>query len=179
MMIPWMSNAAIEKYSSLVGDGIYVLELGAGHSTVWLAQKGCKVESYEHDKHWFKFVNDHLTSDQVNVHFVENYESEICKYPPNTFDIVVVDGINRIECMEEVLKHKVVKPGGWVLFDDSERRFLKEDWAYACNLYGGWNCVHIGDFPANDIEEYKSYEGTVSPHRLKQTLFAQRPEEVI
>jgi len=175
-MIPWMSGKSIEKYSSLVGDGIYVLELGAGHSTVWLEQTGCLVEAYEDNEHWFKVVNDHLMTDRVHVHFGGNYESEIFKYPPNTFDIAVVDGINRIECMEEILKYNVVKPGGWVLFDDSERRFFKEEWAYACDLYKDWNCVHISDFPANNFEEYRAYEGKIAPHRLKQTMFAQRQE---
>ena len=33
-MTPWMSNKSIEKYSEIVGEGVYVLEMGAGKSTV-------------------------------------------------------------------------------------------------------------------------------------------------
>ena len=80
-MTPWMSNKSIEKYSEIVGEGVYVLEMGAGKSTVWLEQKGCLVEAYEDNEHWLKVVQDHLTTDRVNVHFVQNYESEIAKYP--------------------------------------------------------------------------------------------------
>ena len=174
---PWMNEQAIMKYEGLLFEGVRVLELGAGKSTLWLEERGAIVESYEHDYQWFTELSGLLKTDNVNLYYESDYVSRIADYSPDTFDIVVVDGIDRLSCMEEILLTDVVKPNGWVLFDDSERRFLHgcEDYARACELYTHWECSHVADNPAKTVDEYFAYRKTgYNPMALKQTMFAQR-----
>tara|TARA_R110002012_G_scaffold134072_1_gene287320 strand:- start:15845 stop:16378 length:534 start_codon:yes stop_codon:yes gene_type:complete len=173
---PFMCNAAINKYSKLVFKGAKILELGSGYSTSWLEDLGAIVESYEHNEDWIKIVNPMLKTDNVNVHYHVSYEEAISTYPEEHFDIIIVDGINRLECMKEIYNSNVLKIGGYLLYDDCERRFINNDYKIACDLYSDWECEFISDYPFNNFEEYKSYEGKVQPHLLKQTLFAKRLE---
>jgi hypothetical protein len=173
---PFMCDAAINKYDSLLFKGANVLELGSGYSTLWLAERGVIVESYEHNEFWIGVVKAMLKNEQVTVHYHQSYEDAISTYPENYFDFVIVDGINRLECMNEIYNSKVIKIGGYLLYDDCERRYINNDYKISCDLYADWDCEFISDYPFTTIEEYKSYEGTVQPHRLKQTLFAKRLE---
>ena len=171
-VMPWMNNAAVNKYSSLLNETVKVLELGSGYSTIWLAEKGAFVESYEHKEVWYNNIKSLLRSDKVNLYLQESYVESIYDYPLNHFDIVIIDGIDRYECMEAISKHNVVKKGGYLLFDDAERRLWNKEYLNACELFVDWDCEYIADYPALTMEEFESYEGIAPQQKRKQTLFA-------
>lgn len=173
---PFMSNKVIEKYDSLIFKGAKILELGAGYSTLWLAEKDVFVESYEHNPSWLEKVNRMLKNEQVNVHLHQAYNEVISNYPQDYFDIIVVDGINRLECVEQIYNSKILKKGGYLLIDDIERRFHKNGDKYQimCDIVNAWNCDFIADYPFLSFEEYEKLKSEVRPHKLKQTLFAKR-----
>lgn len=178
MYQPFMCNASIKKYEDLIFNGAKILELGAGYSTLWLAEKDVFVESYEHNPTWFENMNRMLKSEQINVHFHESYDNAISEYPQDYFDIIVVDGINRLECVENIYESKVLKTGGYLLIDDIERRFHKMGDKYdkMVKVVEGWECEFLSDYAFETFEEYSNLEKEVRPHKLKQTLFAKRTE---
>jgi len=47
------------------------------------------------------------------------YAAELIRFPPGTFDVIVVDGMAR--SLTAWLAGQYVKPGGFVLFDNSDR----------------------------------------------------------
>ncbi len=64
-------------------------------------------------------ITEHVRrSGQLNNHF-QAYGLELLRYPPNTFDIVVVDGMARNLCTWAAIKH--FRKGGFIVFDNSER----------------------------------------------------------
>ena len=55
-------------------------------------------------------------------HFFDDYISAIDEFPEGSLDIVIVDGICRVECARRAVKK--VKPNGLVVVDDTNWQFL-------------------------------------------------------
>jgi predicted O-methyltransferase YrrM len=174
---PFMCDAAIKRYEGLIFEGAKILELGAGNSTIWLSKREVHVEAYEHDVDWFLFTEKALKmygNDNIHVHFDEQYFSAISTYAPETFDIVVVDGINRLECVKAIYDSNILKQGGVLLLDDCERRFISEEYKSCCDILINWDNEFVSDYPFLSEVEFEKLKETVRPHKLKQTLFAFR-----
>jgi hypothetical protein len=56
---------------------------------------------------------------------------EIIKYPPNYFDVVVIDGQARV--LSAWLAAKFVKPNGIIVFDNSDREFYSPGFELLAN----------------------------------------------
>jgi predicted O-methyltransferase YrrM len=175
---PFMCDASIKRYEELIFEGAKILELGAGNSTIWLAKRQVCVEAYEHDVDWFLFTEKAVKmydNDDIHVHFDEQYFSAISTYSPETFDIIVVDGINRFECVKAIYDSNILKHGGVLLLDDCERRFISEEYKSCFDTLKNWNKEFVSDYPFISESEFEKLKETVRPHKLKQTLFAFRP----
>ena len=120
--------------------GKRVLEFGSGHSTVWLAELGCDVVTVENERNWYDAVKRwlyerDLTATQILCEDVTVIMYAANDYPDECFDVLFIDGewYNRVEFMAENIQR--LKPGGWVIFDDSNwERFygiqtILKDWA--------------------------------------------------
>ncbi|MDA9981298.1 class I SAM-dependent methyltransferase [Gammaproteobacteria bacterium] len=78
------------------------------------------------------------------------YVRTIDNYPDQTFDLVVVDGRSRISCVRRALKK--IKPGGYILLDNSERPGYQD----ARNLLKHCDsCDFFGIVPSN-LELYQT-----------------------
>ena len=138
--IPWWVPAAVDRLSSsLLRPDWRVFEWGAGFSTLWLAQRVAHVVSIEHDPMWdaelrprlpanvwFRFI----PSDRGVVNFGDYVDAILNE--PGAFDLIIVDGEMRSPCMW--LAFPRVKPGGWLLLDNSEREALDMQ-----PLVAGWH----------------------------------------
>lgn len=156
----WMNPQALRFYESLVRSGMRVLEFGAGHSTIWLDSLGCHVTSYEHNRRWFDTVYHELIgSDRsVVIHDKRYWETVGNQYGPE-FDLVVVDGIERLKCVEAVITSECLAEGGWLVFDDSQRREDTEEyekaWALLVETYGE-PTIHFSAYS----NQYKRWEAS-------------------
>lgn len=120
-----MCDRAITQLETMVAPGMRILEWGSGGSTVFCAKRGAEVTSIEHVPDWAQLVQTELKrrklSAQVTVHRID-LEAEyvdVIDQLSGSFDLIVVDGRRRVEC---VLKaHSRVVPGGWLVLDDSDR----------------------------------------------------------
>lgn len=102
-------------------------EYGSGYSTKWIEDRVESHTTVEHDKHWVDKVQ--ALTKKTTIIFApepkqEAYFKAICRYPERHFDLVVVDGRNRVKCGMRCLDH--VRPGGLFVLDDSKRKRYQE-----------------------------------------------------
>ncbi len=142
------ANAALSRFLTKESQ---VLEWGSGLSTVWLAERCGNIVSIEHDPEWYQRViqlldEAGLTNARVILQepdkaagdsfdwqswrgiklvgtpakpkFV-NYFHAAEDLADDSFDLVILDGRGRTACFPHAMTK--VKPGGWLLLDDSAR----------------------------------------------------------
>ena len=125
--LPFFTPGAIEFMESVVSPEFKAFEWGAGASTVWLARNVAQTVSVEHQQEWCDQVLDRLCEEELTNTILVlvrdvgscSYFSAISCYPDGFFDLVLVDGRNRVMCIRSALAK--VKPGGYLILDNSER----------------------------------------------------------
>ena len=181
--VPWIPYAAKRYLDTITEYKWKVFEYGSGNSTFYFAAHGCTVVSIEDKKSWFtavyaelnqrRTINERVRLQHIPIdpevlgvdvsnpaHYYEppgvgNYKayvSAIDEYPAGYFDFVMVDGVARPSCL--VHAHSKVKPGGYLMLDNSERGYyltqtykLFKSWE-SYNFWGHgpinsykWNCT--------------------------------------
>ena len=108
-----------------------VFEYGSGASTVWWSDHAAKVVSCEHDNKWYQKLKPILA---LNVDYIYfdlipggNYSRAVKQYY-NEFDIIVIDGRDRVNCVKNSLTS--LKQNGVIVWDDSDRMAYKEGYNY-------------------------------------------------
>jgi hypothetical protein len=124
--VPWYNYAAIAWLSGALLGSEVVFEYGAGHSTLWYAQHAKSVYSVEHDEWWLRRLAPRLPAN-ASVELLEEPTGD-----PNhpyvvsirrremKFDVIVVDGRSRVECMVEAASH--LTQSGLIVVDNSDRQ---------------------------------------------------------
>jgi predicted O-methyltransferase YrrM len=114
-----------------------IFEYGGGGSTAWFADRAGQVVTVEHDGAWHKALVGALAPfDNVDVIWaaeLTDYVATIDRCGDEPFDVVVVDGRERVACIERAMPR--VKPGGLLILDDSAR----PKYARASSLLEGWS----------------------------------------
>ena len=151
--LPWMTYAAIEWLSKNLKPHMKLFEWGSGGSTAFFARRVEKVVTVEHDAQWFNHVAQTIahhgyanaslslaeptppsssepwyrSSDHryANLTF-SRYVGSIDCYPDDYFDVVVVDGRARPDCIRHAVSK--IKPQGYLLLDNSERDEYERGW---------------------------------------------------
>jgi SAM-dependent methyltransferase len=147
--IPWLAYRAVAWLKRTLREDMTVFEYGSGGSTIFFAQRASQVVSVEHDQAWHDLTEQTLTKLGLrNVTYLlrepapapegpfsstdpdyeglgfEAYVKSIDAYPDATFDLVAVDGRARPACVIRAISK--VKPGGYILLDDSDRPYYRE-----------------------------------------------------
>lgn len=148
---PSINPVALRQLEKILNDKFKVFEFGTGGSTVWLAKRVAELVSVEHNKHWFKVLREGMVADlgsipdnvtlllrtgtpilndvwvlsettgeSIGLDFIDS----ILEYPDDYFDLVIVDGRARKSCLFN--SRAKVKPGGYILLDDSQREWYQE-----------------------------------------------------
>ena len=112
--IPWLHPQAIAYFEGILCPEWNVLEHGAGGSTIWLSERVKQVNSIEHNLDWQLKVRElcHANVTMLN---------QIPAQPELIYDLFYIDGKRdeRGPCI--LVAEKFVKPGGWVVLDNSNR----------------------------------------------------------
>jgi len=125
---PWLPEEAIEFMDSILTPASWVIEHGAGHSTIWIAKRVDYLVSYESDPKWYTRVGGMLYKERLLDHTVLIHATDIAErgalLPRNAprgpvYDLLFIDGRGRMRMWQD--HERNVKPGGWVCFDDAER----------------------------------------------------------
>jgi len=145
---PWIPFAARKALDGILGPESVVWEVGAGYSTLWLADRVRHVTSIEADREWHARLTAILTAEKktnVDLHY-EWVADRMADFPgvaDGTLDLLYVDGGPRGRCLANGFRK--VKAGGYVYLDNWD---TKAFWGEAA------------DFPARhagEIAESRSF----------------------
>lgn len=166
---PWWNRRAIRHVNEQLPPSGEAFEWGSGGSTVWLTAQGLHVTAIESELEWAERVSRRCPSATVRYipgtdtgtmrsepqlddhgrHFFDDYVAAIDDVALGSLDVVVIDGICRVECARRTTDK--VKPGGMVVLDDTNLDFL----AAAAQVFAGWRTVRLRGFKRRNalIEE--------------------------
>lgn len=139
LAIPWLTFDAIRAISPVVGPGCRIFEYGSGHSTLYWRKLAATVVSVENNEDWYNYLIRALGPEPDGITVIlaaheEDYVTAISRYgSSDLFDIVLVDGAYRRDCIRTAIDH--VKPGGLLVVDNT-------DWHW-------FRTTPIGEIPGN------------------------------
>lgn len=124
--IPMLTYPFLKFLEKRINREMTVFEYGSGNSTLWWAKRVNRVVACEHDKGWFEKMSRDVPA-HAEVKYVplerEDYANFVKQYR-NEFDVVVIDGRDRIKCA--INSVPALKEGGVIIWDDTERDFYRE-----------------------------------------------------
>ncbi len=126
---PWLVPSAVE-YLRLILEKIMdqgrdpkVLETGMGGSTLFFAEHGCEITSFEHSLKWFNRVNRELQDlpdpTKTDLRYDPVYPVKGLKGIRDDYDVILIDGRGRVKSISTILGCQ--KNGGWLIVDNMER----------------------------------------------------------
>lgn len=127
-MKPWLPNSLLIRLNEIIQPNHRVFEWGSGGSTVWFARRAKEVYSIEHDPSWHKKVGQQLKRNRLNnvslsrIPISPAYWESIVEYPDRFFDIVLVDGRERVKCFHLAVE----KTDGVLVLDNGLRKRYRE-----------------------------------------------------
>ncbi|MCC5848098.1 MAG: class I SAM-dependent methyltransferase [Verrucomicrobia bacterium] len=123
--LPWLTEGANEILIRHITPEDRVLEFGCGGSTLFFARHCQRVVSIEHNSDWHRLIANQLLDANLEpkvdlrLRPRESYAEAAKSLPDQHFDIVLVDGIRRAECVLASLGK--LKPGGLLIVDNINR----------------------------------------------------------
>lgn len=126
--LPWMNYGMIDFLENRLRLSHRLFEYGSGYSTQFYAKFVGSITSVEHDKGWFESVmpscsdNATLLYRELSEHNDEYIQA--LKSTAKTYDVVIVDGRQRVKCLHEAIQCLTDK--GVVILDDSQRDRYQE-----------------------------------------------------
>jgi len=142
---PLLSNNAINflKNYFVQNSNSKVLEFGSGASTVWLSRLTSNLVSIKHHPDWYETVKSTLDNDStcqsVDLRLLPLPYYSVCdEFPDEYFDLIIVDGRDRMKCLEASIR--ILKPGGILMLDDAQRKryeradYLLRDWEFTRSI---------------------------------------------
>ncbi len=149
--IPWLSKSAVSFLNTNINSINRVFEYGSGASTIYFANKGVKLVSIEHNREWFEIVKKRIEGFSKNIELklyepkislnnssitsykdtdykgydYTEYSQAILQYPDNYFDLILIDGRVRLECLKNSMNK--LKKFGILIFDNSDRYQINLD----------------------------------------------------
>ena len=132
---PWWPYDMTDFVEAALPRNAKVFEYGGGGSSLWLCDHGVRLTVVEHHPAWSRELRNllpnnvelieappqhvgRIVSSVEDGHF-DDYVQAIDNYPDNSFDLVIVDGRARGDCV--VRARDKVRSGGYLLLDDSDR----------------------------------------------------------
>ena len=118
--IPWFTYPAIALLESRVQKKWRVLEFGCGMGTLWWSTRVAEHVAIEHHAGWADMIaaQSHATIHRVDGTASDGYLAPTHGMEP--FDIVIVDGIYRNECL--LAAPGLLAADGMVILDDAHRQ---------------------------------------------------------
>ena len=123
--IPWTTYSFIDFIEPRLRKGLSVFEYGSGASTEFYAKKVGNVTSVEHNGIWYNKVKKrNIHGSNLILNEDNNLYSETIVKLDSKFDIVIIDGIDRVNCC--IHSPVALTKRGIIILDDSERNDYKE-----------------------------------------------------
>lgn len=134
--LPYMTNDEIVDLVSYLTRETEMLEIGGGHSTIFFSKLVKRLVTIEHNLEWSKTIEDEMKNSNVDWSLYviepnwkqthpfqpaesgqfENYVNFISTIKDNQFDVILVDGRDRVRCTLQSIS-KLKKDGVILLHD--------------------------------------------------------------
>lgn len=120
-LYPWYTNRFLNFLKPMDFSKAHVLEFGGGHSTIWWAYRCKYLKTVESDAEYIESIKWELTKrglyvDLHNLVSIDSYEKAVINHAKYKNPVVIIDGINRDECCDFVMKYM---PKGTVVICDN------------------------------------------------------------
>ena len=119
--LPWLTYGSIEFLSSRIHRDMSVFEYGCGWGTLWWAERMTRVVACEHDPAWYQKMKPQMPSSVTLIHepLHGGAYARVASRWPGTFDIIVIDGRDRVRCALHSVK--ALQPSGVFVWDNTDR----------------------------------------------------------
>ncbi len=120
--VPWMNYSMVDFVRERLNDSVDVFEFGSGYSTCFFAKYCRSVTSVEYNPGWLARVRAMVPDNARVLQQHEDVDGDYCRSiagQQRSFDLVVVDGRDRVNCVRQSVDH--LTRGGVILLDDTER----------------------------------------------------------
>jgi hypothetical protein len=133
--LAWYTYPCLAWLEPRLSPGDRVFEFGAGGSTLWYGRRVAEVVAVEHDSGWLARLaplagpNVELLQRPARLDEVGDpadpsvYVEAIGDRPTGHFDLVAVDGMERLACIEAAIPH--LRADGLIVLDNSDRPHLR------------------------------------------------------
>jgi hypothetical protein len=135
-IIPWMHEGVVNMLKNVLSSDTKILEFGSGNSTLFYSKYTNNIYSVEHDKTWYnkisKKLDNKIVYKLIEIDYVSKPSTDLKFYNSNSveeifemnipdeyFDIIIIDGIHRVNCAYGSIKK--LKKGGILILDDTNR----------------------------------------------------------
>lgn len=119
---PWLGRSVVDFLKKRLKRDFRVFEWGGGNSTLFWSHYVEEVVSVEHNFEWYEKIKK-VIPDNVELQYCElEYGGEYCHKildEKNLFDIVVIDGRDRVNCAINAVNRLSEK--GIIIWDNSDR----------------------------------------------------------
>ena len=140
--LPWIPYSATALLAERLDATHSVLELGAGHSTLFFMARVGRVVAIEHDPYWLVWTRARVGPTVEVVTTQRDPSERYCAAVTgrgDAFDVALVDGVHRNEAFAAALTRLTER--GVILLDDSQRSAYAP--ALAAAAAAGFRHLHL------------------------------------
>jgi len=119
-----LNRSVLDFMGHKLSPTAFVLEFGAGYSSRWFADRCGRLLTVETHRQWADTVRRELAGSECDwhVYFCETIANvSMLLSPFHDIDLVLVDSREDLRKLFTTLGWSVLKPGGWLVFDDAQR----------------------------------------------------------
>jgi hypothetical protein len=129
--LPWFTYPSIAFLAGRIEPGMSIFEYGSGYSTLWWSKRVARVVSCEHHDEWYDYLKDRLSANVEYLHqpleIGGDYSRSILRFD-ESFDIVTIDGRDRVNCAKAVLPK--LHERGVIIWDNTDRQRYQEGFTF-------------------------------------------------
>jgi hypothetical protein len=165
-VLPWLTDGALDFLDSHIffikaslKHNPRVFEFGSGNSTLYFLSRGCLVTSIEHDADWCRKIADVAIcfgyQDRLSLSHAERPYHKKFEATGACYDLVLVDGRDRVQCLEQVVKHFASMPR------DSQPLLILDNTEHVADKYSNYLFI-LGDYNLFHFEMPFVFGGVVT-----------------
>jgi len=119
-----LNQSVLDFMDDKLSPESFVLEYGAGWSSRWFADRCGRLISIETDPRWFTKVSNDLQGANCNLELrLTKQVADVCRdLGDNCVDLILIDCAEAHRYQATTNAWRLLKPGGWLIFDDAQRK---------------------------------------------------------
>jgi len=117
-VLPWITFPAMRFLRARITPNTRVFEWSCGMSTLWFERRCGEVWATEDNPAWYNTIAKRATRAKIFQLEGRAYVEKILEFPVGYFDLISVDGANRLECFRRAVEH--APAGGLLVVDNTD-----------------------------------------------------------